>query len=113
MLISDLAQRTGFSVDTIRFYEKKGLIEPTHIHRRSNSYKEYSKSVIDRLMLIKQAKRLGFTLTEIHQLIRDFESDKLTDEEKKSLLKKKIESIDEKITELKIVRSYLLDKINL
>ncbi len=76
-------------------------------------YKEYSKLAIDRLILIKQAKRLGFTLTEIHQLIRDFESDKLTDEEKKYLLKKKIESIDEKITELKILRSYLLDKINL
>ncbi len=41
MLIGQLAQRTGFTRDTIRFYEKHGLIQMPHKARRENNYKEY------------------------------------------------------------------------
>lgn len=111
MLIGELAQKIGLSADTIRFYEKKGLIDATHIKRRDNNYKEYSELVIDRLILIKQAKRLGFTLAEIHQLIGDWETNQLTIEEKENIFRQKIELIDERISELQLVKTYLLEKI--
>lgn len=112
MLIGELAQKIGLSADTIRFYEKKGLIDATHIKRRDNNYKEYSELVIDRLILIKQAKRLGFTLAEIHQLIGDWETNQLTIEEKENIFRQKIELIDERISELQLVKTYLLEKID-
>ena len=52
MLIGELSKRTGFSHDTIRFCEKKGLIEVDKKERRDNNYKEYPETVLDRLMLI-------------------------------------------------------------
>lgn len=111
MLISELAKKSGLPIDTIRFYEKKGLIGSTLITRRSNNYREYSDASLERLLLIQQAKRLGFTLTEIHGLIEDWESDRLTDNSKKSILRRKIEQIDERIEELKMMRIYLCEKL--
>ena len=67
MLIGELSKRTGFSHDTIRFYEKKGLIAMNKKERRENNYKEYPESVYNKLVLIKTVKELGFTLNEIDE----------------------------------------------
>ena len=82
MRISTLSKRAGLSVDTIWFYEKKGLLNAEWIERQSNHYREYSEDCLGRLTLIRQAKRLGFTLTEIQKWIQDFESDRLTPQQK-------------------------------
>ena len=70
MLIGELSKRTGFSHDTIRFYEKKGLIETNKKDRRGNNYKEYTETVYNKLVLIKTVKELGFTLNEIDEFIK-------------------------------------------
>lgn len=111
MLIGKLAKKSGLSVDCIRFYEKKGLIDSALIRRRSNNYRDYAESSLERLVLIQQAKRLGFTLVEIQEWVRDFESNKLTVEQKQSLLGRKLEQIDERIEELKMMKSYLAQKL--
>jgi DNA-binding transcriptional MerR regulator len=108
---SELARRSGLSVDTIRFYEKKGLIDSELIRRQTNNYRDYSEASLERLMLIKQAKRLGFTLAEIQEWIRDFESKQLTIQEKRSILGGKLEQIDERIEELKTMKTHLVAKI--
>jgi MerR family transcriptional regulator, copper efflux regulator len=111
MLISELAKKSGLPIDTIRFYEKKGLIDSELIQRRSNNYREYAEIALERLVLIQQAKRLGFTLIEIQEWIKDFESDQLTIEQKQSILGRKLEQIEERINELKEMKSYLSEKI--
>ena len=111
MQISSLAQRTGLSIDTIRFYEKKGLIDSALISRQANNYRDYSEVSLERLTLIQQAKRLGFTLAEIQEWIRDFESDRLNASEKQQILGRKLEEIDERIAELKQMKIYLSTKI--
>jgi MerR family transcriptional regulator, copper efflux regulator len=111
MQISVLAERSGLSVDTIRFYEKKGLIDSDLIRRQTNNYRDYSEESLERLALIQQAKRLGFTLTEIQQWIHDFESDRLTMQEKRHILGRKLEEIDGRIEELKQMKIYLATKI--
>jgi MerR family transcriptional regulator, copper efflux regulator len=108
---SELARRSGLSVDTIRFYEKKGLIDSELIRRQANNYRDYSEASLERLILIKQAKRLGFTLAEIQEWIRDFESEQLTIEEKQIILGRKLEQIDRRIEELKTMQTYLVTKI--
>jgi MerR family transcriptional regulator, copper efflux regulator len=111
MQISVLAERSGLSVDTIRFYEKRGLIDSDLVRRQTNNYRDYAEASLERLKLIQQAKRLGFTLTEIQEWIQDFESDRLTLQEKQYILGRKLEEIDERIGELKQMKLYLSAKI--
>lgn len=67
MTIGRLARRTGVSVDTLRFYERKGLI--VRPRRMLSGYRNYSDDVIDRLRFVKDAKGLGFSLREIQELL--------------------------------------------
>jgi MerR family copper efflux transcriptional regulator len=67
MTIGRVASALGVSIDTIRFYERQGLIAPPR--RNFSGYRNYSEDVIDRLHFIGDAKRLGFTLKEIRELL--------------------------------------------
>lgn len=69
MLIGELSAKTGLSRDTIRFYEKQGLIKVSRGQRRDNNYKEYPEEVVDRLLTVKRLKGLGFTLNESGDLL--------------------------------------------
>ena len=67
LTIGQVAQKTGMGIETIRFYERKGLIaEPP---RKESGYRQYETDVLDRLAFIQQAKALGFSLSEIHELL--------------------------------------------
>ena len=107
MLIGELSKRTGFSHDTIRFYEKKGLIEVDKRERRSNNYKEYSESVYEKLLLIKTVKELGFTLNEIDEFIHAWgEEDALCSNLTRHLTDK-MDRIDKQIGLLQLIRQKL------
>jgi DNA-binding transcriptional MerR regulator len=67
MTIGRLARRTGVTVDTLRFYERKGLI--VQPRRMLSGYRNYSDEVIERLRFVKDAKGLGFSLREIRELL--------------------------------------------
>ena len=67
MLIGELASKTGFSRDTIRYYETLGLIRPDF--RRESRYREYSDTAVSTLRFIRNVKNLGFTLSEIKEMI--------------------------------------------
>ncbi len=69
MLIGELSKCSGFSKDTIRFYEKIGLIELGKHARRDNNYKDYPEEVLLVLRSIRNLKDLGFTLEEIREII--------------------------------------------
>ena len=112
MRISELAARSGLSVDTLRFYEKKGLIDSTLIHRESNNYRDYSDATLDRIMLIRQGKQLGFTLAEIQELIHEFAAAGITRDRKRAIIHQKLRQIDEKIAEFQAMKQYLLAKLD-
>jgi hypothetical protein len=65
MLIGELAQKSGLTKDTIRFYEKKGLINLNTDDRRDNNYKEYPDQVLNKLLLVQKLKDMGFTLNSL------------------------------------------------
>jgi len=65
--IGQVAKRADVGVETVRFYEREGLIEPPP--RRRSGYRQYPGSVVDRIQFIKAAKGLGFTLREIRELL--------------------------------------------
>jgi MerR family copper efflux transcriptional regulator len=67
MTIGRLAKQAGVNIDTIRYYERNGLIpEPV---RRASGYREYDVADVRRLRFILRAKELGFTLAEIGELL--------------------------------------------
>ena len=100
MTIGRLAKRAGVNIDTIRYYERNGLIpEPT---RRSSGYREYGSADVARLRFILRAKDLGFTLAEIGELLslsadRDVRGVKRRAEDR-------LDQVEHKIKELQRVR---------
>lgn len=107
MLIGELSKRTGFSHDTIRFYEKKGLINVNKKERRDNNYKEYPEHIFEQLVLIKTVKELGFTLNEIDEFIRAWSEESASCENLTSRLTDKIKRVDEQIELLQKIKSKL------
>lgn len=69
MLIGELSKRSGFSRDTIRYYEKLGLITVGMGRRSDNGYKNYALDVLEHLHQVSRLKECGFTLPEIQRLL--------------------------------------------
>lgn len=67
MEIRELAESTGVSAKTIRYYEEINILPPAT--RRANGYQEYSEIDVDRLMLVAGARRLDFGLDEIREIL--------------------------------------------
>lgn len=107
MLIGELSKRTGLSHDTIRFYEKKGLINVDKRARRDNNYKEYPDAVYERLMLIKTIKALGFTLNEIDEFIGAWGDEDASCSNLTHHLTDKIARVDQQMKLLRDIRSRL------
>ena len=67
MKIGEVAKRSNIGIETIRYYEREGLLlEP---ERRPSGYRQYDESTVERLEYIRGAKELGFTLAEIRELL--------------------------------------------
>lgn len=102
MLINELSKRTGITVHTIRFYEKSGLIKGKRDESvKSNKYFHYDEETVEKLELIIKAKSIGFTISEISQLMDAWYSNKMTINDKLALLDEKLLSIEYKIKQLK------------
>ncbi len=67
MRSAQLADTAGVNVETLRYYERRGLLPPPP--RRSSGYRDYPPEAVQRLRLIKQAQALGLSLEEITELI--------------------------------------------
>jgi MerR family Zn(II)-responsive transcriptional regulator of zntA len=115
MLIGELVEKTGLTKDTIRFYEKKGLISLDRKSRRENNYKEYPEQVLDKLMLIRKLKDLGFTLNEIDTFLELWHEGDASCQNLKYTLENKISLVTEqlqKFSELKTRLTESLTKCN-
>ncbi|MCI0409772.1 MAG: heavy metal-responsive transcriptional regulator [Acidobacteria bacterium] len=66
--IGEVARRAGVNIQTLRYYERIGLVKPDG--RRDSGYRLYRDEVVRRIRFIKHAQQLGFTLVEIAELLR-------------------------------------------
>jgi MerR family Zn(II)-responsive transcriptional regulator of zntA len=109
MLISELAKRVGLSVHTLRYYENYGLIKGERDESvKTNNYKQYPPSLVEKIVLIKEAKEIGFTLAEIKALLEDWYGHQLSVARKVEVLTAKIAEIDDRIQQLQRVRHLLV-----
>jgi len=112
MLISELAKRSGVTIHTLRYYEKYGLFKGEKDETvKTNNYKQYDDSLVEKIQLIKEAKEIGFTLSEIKDLLDDWFSNQLSKENKIEVLNTKIAEIDLKIQQFKRVKKLLIEGI--
>jgi DNA-binding transcriptional MerR regulator len=108
MLIGQLVERSGLTKDTIRFYEKRGLILVDKRNRRENNYKEYSEQVLEKLLLIRKLKDLGFTLNEIDTFLELWREEDASCHNLKYTLENKVSLVNEQIGKLIELKERLL-----
>jgi MerR family transcriptional regulator, copper efflux regulator len=111
MLIGELSKQTGLSKDTIRFYEKLGLIVATEREAGSRLYKEFDEDTIQRLFIIKQGQRLGFTLSEMKELADVWVSSSIPKRQQLTIIEGKLEQISEKLQQLGNIQKFLKSKL--
>ena len=101
MRIGAIVNQSGFSRDTIRYYEQLGLLGEI---AKTSAYKSYPPRVLRRLALIKTAKNMGFSLHEILGVIEAWDTDHLNAQAKRQLLTKKLAQLDAKARDLELLR---------
>lgn len=105
--ISELAEKCGVNKETIRYYERIGLLnEPT---RTNAGYRMFSKESINRIKFIKRMQDLGFTLAEIVKLLGVVDKDDERCIDMYNFVVKKIEEVQMKIQDLKRIEQMLLN----
>lgn len=104
LTIGRLAKRAGVGIDTVRFYERAGLLPPAA--RTPSGYRSYSTSDVDRLRFIRRAKGLGFTLDEIAELLT-LSSGMGSRAEVKAIANRRLLDLERKLKELTVVRDTL------
>jgi MerR family mercuric resistance operon transcriptional regulator len=105
MTIGQVAKLAGVGVETIRFYEREGLLNKPK--RKLSGYRMFSPDVVNRIRFIKNVKELGFSLKEIRELLFLRVDSRGTAAEVKRRVDSKIDQIDRRISDLKKVRSAL------
>ncbi|PHM71585.1 Cu(I)-responsive transcriptional regulator [Xenorhabdus kozodoii] len=106
MNISEIARKTGLSSKAIRFYEEKDLI--TAPGRGDNGYRYYQQKHIDELILLRQAKEVGFTLEECRELLRLLRNPYRHSADVKTATLQKVAEIEKTILELQKIKEKLL-----
>ena len=105
LTIGKLASAAGVGVETIRFYEREGLLPKPP--RKRSGYRQYPPDTVARVMFIRRAKELGFTLKEITELLElRIDPDKSC-ADVRALAKAKIVDVEEKMADLARIKGAL------
>src|SRR5690554_6782981 len=101
------------SIHTLRYYENYGFFKGLADEKvKTNNYKDYDESVVEKIEIIKGAKEVGFTLSEIKNLLNSWFDNGLSVERKTEIVNAKINEIDAKVHQLMQVRKLLVEAIN-
>lgn len=105
LTIGELAREAGVNVQTVRYYERRGLLEEPP--RRASGYREYPESDVARLGFIRRAQALGFTLTEIGDLLSLRVDPRTTSADVHRRVEEKLADVEAKLADLRRIRGAL------
>ena len=105
--IGDVARSAGVNVQTLRYYERRGLVVPAYRH---SGQRQYEPADVSRIRVIKSAQRLGFTLAEIEELF-DLSAHRRGTGELRARGAAKVAEIDTRIAQLQAMRAELADVV--
>ncbi|MEE8061951.1 MAG: heavy metal-responsive transcriptional regulator [Gemmatimonadales bacterium] len=103
--IGRVADRAGISVETVRYYERQGLIQQPDTP--PSGFREYPEDTVQRILFIRRGKELGFTLQEISELLNLRVNPKENCDAVRLVTQKKIEDVDRRIKSLEQIRTQL------
>lgn len=108
MQIGEMADATGLSRDTLRFYEKRGLLRA---RRGANGYRDYPPEAVNWLRYLRLAQSLGFTLAEIEADLPLLEAPDASAPQLRAALERKLADIDQRIDGLHALRGELVRRL--
>jgi DNA-binding transcriptional MerR regulator len=106
MKIGEVAREAGVTVDTIRFYERRGVLSAPQ--RRPSGYREYGDETVARLRLARRMQGLGLTLDEIIEALTAHDEGRATCESERWRLDAALARVDERIAELRALRREIM-----
>lgn len=110
LTIGRVARGAGLAIDTVRYYEREGLIEKPA--RSAAGYRHYGPEVVARLRFIRQAKELGFTLSEIRELLALKVAPGKSCADVKARAEAKIADVEQRIAQLNRMKRALVKLAN-
>lgn len=105
MRIGELAAATETGLQTLRFYEKRGLLGKTR--RQTSGYRDFSAETVQLIRYIKQSQELGFTLNEIKELLALRNKSGSNSAEVRTLAQEKLANVESKLKRLQQMRDEL------
>jgi len=106
MNIGTVAEKTGVPAKTIRYYEDIGLIPPAH--RGDNGYRTYGETDVETLRFIQKARRLGFSVKDVSNLIALWQDKNRASADVKAFAQSHIKEVEKRIAELESIRKTLV-----
>ncbi|MCA9420051.1 MAG: helix-turn-helix domain-containing protein [Nitrospira sp.] len=103
--IGGLSRKTGCHIETIRYYERIGLLSKPP--RTEGGHRLYNKEQIKRLVFIRRSRELGFSLEEIRTLLKLVDGKRYTCEEVKTVTNRHLEDVRKKISDLRKLQKTL------
>ena len=110
MLISEVGEKYGLTPDTLRYYERIGLIPP--VKRRPNGIREYDDYSCGWIQFIHCMRKAGMPVETLVEYVQLYQQGSVTKEARKELLLEEHRRLNERIVELQAVKERLLYKIN-
>jgi Hg(II)-responsive transcriptional regulator len=107
LTIGQVAKGAGVGVETVRFYEREGLVPAPK--RRPSGYRQYPADTVRRIRFVQAAKDLGFTLKEVRELLSLRVSAGKSCADVRDLAHQKLAAVDAKLVELQRVRTALAE----
>ena len=106
MKIGEVARRADVTIDTIRFYERRGVLSPPS--RRPSGYREYTDETVERIRLARKMQSVGLTLDEVIDALSAHDAGRATCESERWRLDSALERVDARIADLKALRREIL-----
>lgn len=104
MNIGEAEKNSGLTAKTIRYYEEIGLVRP---RRQANSYRCFSRQDVHKLCFLRQARSLGFSVSDCRALLLLYDDKSHTSAEVRAIALRHLNRIDDKIGELQSLRNAL------
>lgn len=111
MLVHEVAALLGVSTDTVRYYEREGLLDDRHVARRPNGYRDYDDAAVERLRLLLQARGSGMSIADVKALAAAFDDGTLTVDRQLAFLREKLADVDRQVETLDTTRTTIAAKI--
>ena len=106
MRIGELAKATGTKAETIRYYEREGILPPAD--RTDSNYRDYSQDHLAALTFVRRARALGFSMAQVRELLALSDHDEKPCENVDNLVKDQLLEVERKISDLSALREELM-----